>query len=168
VNSTIQHEAETLLGKEKKLLDQLNELKQKLPNATKAKRLSWGLDTKNYERLLRKADEQYEKIRALTEDISIIAKNTKMPEEFIAKIKNHVFYDIHELRNGEVRRFYADANMAAAWERLIDNNFLQNDLLLLQHEYAEAIVTRGLNIQPGLAHDIINTLYDWNNSLLKG
>lgn len=164
--NTIQHEAETLLAKDAKLLDQLNKLKS--PNTTKAKRLSWGLDTKNYERLLRKADEQYEKIRALTDDIAIIAKNTGIPEGFIEKVKNHIFYDIHELRSGELRRFYADANMAAAWERLIDNNFLQNDLLLLQHEYAEAVVTHGLNIQPGLAHDIVDKIYDWNNSLLKG
>lgn len=58
-------------------------------------------------------------------------------------------------------RFFPDADMAAAWKRLIDGNFVYSDLLLLQHEYAEALIIDGT----GPSHAFVDKLYNWKDSL---
>lgn len=99
------------------------------------------------------APKRYEEIRALKDDVQMIAKNTGMQEFKIQRIKNHVFYDEHILRTGEIGRFGADPEMASAWDRLYKGDFIQNDLQLLEHEYFESKFEKLFKVDSGLAHD---------------
>jgi len=83
------------------------------------------------------ADDSYNIIRKLTDDISIISKNTGIPAFKIQKIKNHLFLKRHLLDRG-LERFDSDPAIAEAWYRLINNQFDSNDLKLLEHEYFES------------------------------
>lgn len=81
--------------------------------------------------------------------------------DVIERIKKHVFLENHILHNG-IGKFAPDADMAAAWKRLIDNTFTQTDLLFLQHEYAESFIMNGLDIAWREAHDRVNQMYNWD------
>jgi len=83
------------------------------------------------------ADDTYNIIRELGEDISLISKNTAIPAFKIRKIKNHIFFKQHLLDRG-LERFDSDPAIAEAWYRLINNQFDSNDLKLLEHEYFES------------------------------
>ncbi|HEY2566589.1 MAG TPA: hypothetical protein VGH95_02610 [Candidatus Aquirickettsiella sp.] len=87
----------------------------------------------------RQAAEFYESIRSNPSnmDVSLISKNVGMPEFQVQRIKQHLFYDTHKLDTG-VGRFSPDIEIADAWTRLQNGNFVKHDLQLLQHEYFEA------------------------------
>ena len=70
-------------------------------------------------------------------DVMIIAKNSGMLEFQVQRIKQHLFHDTHILDTG-VGRFAPDIEIADAWTRLQNGNFVKEDLQLLQHEYYEA------------------------------
>ncbi len=57
-------------------------------------------------------------------------------EQKIDKIKNHVFISEHELLTGR-KRFDPSYEMAQSWQRLINGDFKEQDIVLLKHEYAE-------------------------------
>lgn len=84
-----------------------------------------------------KADDTYNIIRELTDDISLISKNTGIPTFKIQKIKNHLFFKQHILDRG-LDRFDSDPAIAEAWYRLVNNQFGSDDLKLLEHEYFES------------------------------
>jgi len=106
----------------------------------------------------------YESIRATTDDITGIVKNTGISEGIIKQIKQNVFFDEHILIDG-IKRFAPQADMAAAWQRLMCGNFVHSDLLLLQHEYAESLIMKGLQIAYDPAHAFVDKLYNWKNAL---
>lgn len=120
------------------------------------------------ERIYLKAEEKaqsfYEAIRKSSADIKKIANNTGIPEQIIEKIKNHVFYDKHLLDSG-LSRFSPDIDMADAWQRLIDGNFVHSDLILLQHELIESSVLSNRNITARLGHELTNEVCNWEKSL---
>ncbi|MHC5216544.1 pre-toxin TG domain-containing protein [Enterococcus sp. LJL128] len=84
-----------------------------------------------------KAEDRYNDIRKLNDDIQKIADNTNLPKEKIQRIKGHVFFNEHTLDH-KIGVFDANPDMADAWERLIKGEFTQNDLVLLEHEYFES------------------------------
>lgn len=110
-------------------------------------------------------DAFYSKIRTATNDTTMISKNTNIPEDIIQRIKSHLFLEEHILRDGRVSRFDIDEDIAAAWERLIDNRYVRSDLILLQHEYAEACKMNGMDVAYDVAHPVVNKLYHWEDSL---
>ena len=59
------------------------------------------------------ADESYNTIRELIDDISLISKNTGIPTFKIEKIKNHLFFKRHILDRG-LERFDSDPAIAEA------------------------------------------------------
>ena len=79
------------------------------------------------------AQKMYEGIRNSTDDVAKIAKNTGISEQRIQRIKEHVFYNEHNLEYG-VGRLPPDYEMAEAWNRLKFGKFNQNDMELLNHE----------------------------------
>ena len=111
----------------------------------------------------------------MKDDITKIAQNTNVPEEIITKIKEHVFYNAHDLIRDikdnipvmGIERFDANHNISAAWNRLIEGNFSSVDILLLRHEYAEAILMYELKMPYSAAHVIANKYYNWDGSLLR-
>lgn len=113
------------------------------------------------------AEDYYTKIRNIKTDIKEISKNTGWSEASIEKIKNHVFYNKHILREGNISLLNADYNMAVAWQRLINGNYEDRDILLLKHEYLESIIENRYKMSNEEAHVITTKTHDWYGQLIK-
>lgn len=72
-----------------------------------------------------------------SEDIKIIAKNTGLSEARIQRIKEHLFFNEHQLRYSK-GVFDADPLIAESWKRLEVGTFTSSDLQLLNHELFES------------------------------
>lgn len=97
------------------------------------------------DRAQKHADMYYEEIRKRTSDVQAIARNTDYTVAQIAKIKNYLFYEQHDLEDG-YKRFDPSFEIATSWQRLIDNKILPHDLTLLQHELMELdLVANGMS-----------------------
>ncbi|WP_318581351.1 hypothetical protein [Clostridium botulinum] len=107
------------------------------------------------------SDEYYKKIRESKDDIGKISNNTKWTKNSITKIKDHIFYNEHILRNGNRGLLDSDYDMAIAWQRLIDGNLKERDILLLKHEYLESILEKKYNLSNAEAHKRTTKLHDW-------
>ena len=80
----------------------------------------------------------YESVRHMKTDVKRIAKNTGISEQDISLIKHFLFEEQHDLEENEIRRFFADYDIAQSWQRLIDGKNIQpHDLTLLRHELLE-------------------------------
>ena len=79
----------------------------------------------------------YGLVRAMSTDVSRIAKNTGFPESLIQKIKNFVFLEEHDLGGPVPERFAPSFAMAQSWQRLISGNPEPHDITLLLHEQME-------------------------------
>lgn len=99
------------------------------------------------------ADNQYEVIRKCVDDVEKIAANVKWPQYRIKRIKKHLFHDDHMLKDG-IGKFGSDVEIAAAWDRLILGDFIENDMALLRHEYFESKVERLFKTDYSIAHKI--------------
>ena len=104
---------------------------------------SWPLCSFNSVRATLKADEEaakfYEMVRSNPSniDVDLISKNSGMPVFQVQRIKQHLFFDTHQLASG-VERFAPDIEITDAWMRLHRGTFVKQDIDLLQHEYFEA------------------------------
>ena len=109
----------------------------------------------------------YGLVRSMKTDCRRIASNTGFREEDIRRIKNHVFYEKHELYDGEFGRFYPSYSMARSWQRLIEGkNILEQDVILLNHEFLESIlVSEGYSCRE--AHDKTELIYNYS-AFVKG
>ncbi|BDR67212.1 hypothetical protein K144312032_14400 [Clostridium tetani] len=107
------------------------------------------------------SDEYYKKIRESKDDIDKISNNTEWTKNSITQIKDHIFYSEHILRNGSRGLLDSDYDMAIAWQRLIDGNFKERDILLLKHEYLESILEKKYNLSNAEAHKRTTKLHDW-------
>lgn len=108
------------------------------------------------------ADLYYNNIRKNNEDIAVIAKNVVMSEMFIRRVKQHLFYNEHDLDDGR-QRFYPDYNIAVAWQRLIDGEFEERDIILLRHEHLESSLEKRYNLKYSDAHELANKKYNWQS-----
>lgn len=113
----------------------------------------------------KKAAEQYEKYSRV-DDSELIAKNTGFTVEEIRRIRNHVFYEKHDLDSG-YKRFDPDYDMAVAWKRLQEGKYLPRDITLLKHELLENQLEKEYNISAREAHEITQKTYNWVEQLLK-
>ena len=82
------------------------------------------------------AVQYYESVRHMTTDTQKISAETGISRDKIDKIKNHVFITEHDLLTGH-KRFDPSYDMAQSWQRLINGDFKEQDIVLLKHEYAE-------------------------------
>lgn len=112
------------------------------------------------------AIEYYEKIRKRNDDIEIISKNTKFSYNDVLAVKNHVFINNHILDCGE-NRFYPSYDMAIAWQRLINGEYEERDILLLNHELLESKVEKAYNLTYREAHNIADKQYPWDATIKK-
>ena len=81
---------------------------------------------------------------------------------------NHVFNDIHILKDGE-SLFHPEINMAESWERLITGKDIQShDLILLKHERLEHdyMYVRG-NMDYDTAHAKTDETYNYGKALTR-
>lgn len=79
----------------------------------------------------------YEEVRHRTTDVERIAKATGFSIEEIDGIKHFLFIDVHDLGEGEVRRFDPNFMIAESWQRLADGKPLPHDITLIRHELLE-------------------------------
>ena len=84
------------------------------------------------------AERFYEEIRKRTSDVAAIARNTGIPAGDVARVKQHIFVDTHDLGDEAPERFTPDYDMAISWQRLIEGaNIQEMDIVLLRHEMLE-------------------------------
>ena len=132
---------------------------------------------KNAIQAIKWAEEAYSRFRASDADIPDIARNLATVDrpsggkgfsvEEIQQIKQHLMFDEHLLDDydgGHYRsRFDPDEDIAEAWIRLRSGEFIDADLVLLEHELAESNYMRA---HPEAtyreAHEHANSLYNWS------
>ena len=88
------------------------------------------------------AEKIYDSIRECDTDICDVAENLGFKADNIKNVKDHVFYNEHDLdRYGpdeiEHKRFDATLEQALAWKRLETGTFTQDDVTWIKHECAE-------------------------------
>lgn len=107
----------------------------------------------------------YGLVRSMKTDCRRIARNTGFREKDIRRIKNHVFYEEHELYDGIFGRFHPSYYMAQSWQRLIDGRAIQErDIILLNHEFLESVLmAEGLDYDS--AHEATEQLYNYRVTL---
>jgi hypothetical protein len=112
----------------------------------------------------RHANLYYEAIRNRTSDSDVknIAANVNWPENVVRGIKRHVFLEEHNLDGVGVGRFVPDYEIAQAWDRLIQGNQTELDVLLLNHERLELRLMRRYGWDAEAAHIAANTRYNWS------
>ena len=108
------------------------------------------------------AIKQYDEILQIAENTSAIANRYQVSIEDILRAKDHAF------GSGVSKYgFVPDAEMAAAWKRIIAGNATDVDEILLRHEILESsLVSQG--IAQVDAHKIANETYNWAKALLGG
>ena len=112
-----------------------------------------------------KAAEQYE-LYSKVDDSELIAKNTGFTVEEIQQIRSHVFFEKHDLDDG-YKRFDPDYDMAVAWKRLQNGDYLPRDITLLRHELLESKLEKEYNITAREAHELTQEKYNWAKQLMK-
>lgn len=113
------------------------------------------------------APNKWEEIRATTDDVCAISRNTGMPEQKINEIKKHLFYNKHHLARGYLQ-FDPDSEIASAWDRLCQGDYIKNDLILLEHEYYELEFEKRFNTTYEIAHEAaIKAGYYWKPPTLE-
>ena len=117
------------------------------------------------------AEEIYDSIRECDTDICDIAENLGFKADNIKNVKDHVFYNEHNLdryRRDEIehKRFDATLEQALAWKRLEDGIHTQDDIEWIKHECAERHHQLKHDSGYSEAHERAQSRYDrypWEN-----
>ena len=117
------------------------------------------------------AEEIYDSIRECDTDICDIAENLGFKADNIKNVKDHVFYNEHDLdRYGpdeiEHKRFDATLEQALAWKRLETGTHTQDDVTWIKHECAERHHELKYDSGYSEAHERAQSRYDgypWEN-----
>ena len=161
-------QAAQLIWKKSKDLKILQErIKQLIPKMKKTKIGSFLDKISSAEEMLecdKKAEILYHTIRKSIDDVNKISKNLNLPQKIILQIKKHIFFEDHILNNG-IGKFPADLDMARAWQRLVNGNFVKSDLRLLLHEFSESLIMNGKEVSWSIAHPLANKFSNWEQNL---
>jgi hypothetical protein len=117
------------------------------------------------------ADQFYESIRKCDTDICDIAENLGFKADNIKNVKDHVFYNEHDLdRYGpdqiERKQFDPNLEQALAWKRLETGTHTQDDVTWVKHECAERHHELKYGSGYNEAHNRAQTRFDgapWEN-----
>ena len=112
----------------------------------------------NDERAVRFAEIFYNEVKFHTKDCEKISKVTGVPENYIRKIKNYLFY---------TDSFVPDCAIAQSWQRLENGKHIKpHDLTLIHHELYEMEIKRE---NPGtehyVAHEIATKKYNYQKEV---
>lgn len=100
------------------------------------------------------ADALYDTIRA-TDDVADIARHSGIPQFQVQRVKDHLFFNTHQLDDG-IRRFDADPLIGNAWKRFQGGTHTPADIQLFQHELFEAKFEGIFRTNYRTAHDAAN------------
>ena len=117
------------------------------------------------------ADQMYDSIRKSDMDICDIAQNLGFKADNIKNVKDHVFYNEHDLdRYGpdqiERKQFDPNLQQALAWKRLETGTYTQDDVTWIKHECAERHHELKYGLGYNEAHNRAQTRFDgapWEN-----
>lgn len=117
------------------------------------------------------ADQIYDSIRESDTDICDIAQNLGFKADNIKNVKDHVFYNEHDLdRYGpdqiERKQFDPNLQQALAWKRLETGTHTQDDITWIKHECAEQHHELKYGSGYNEAHNRAQTRFDgapWEN-----
>ena len=99
-------------------------------------------------------------------DVSKIAKTTGFTQKQIQEVKDYIFYDKHDLGNGEPERFKPDFMMAQSWQRLIAGSPEKHDITLIRHEVMEKeLIKQGMTQEE--AHILTSKKYNYGKEALE-
>lgn len=160
---------ENTLNKNKEYSDsskQLNKLKEKTPDTKIKDHWEENINIETIEKLDLRAKNLYENIRNNKTDILDTAKNLNLKQGIVEKVKNHVFYNKHNLHNGR-QRLSPDLNIAETWQRIVDNKFSRTDIEWFLHEFCESILTEAHpEAQHSLLHEFASQIHNWSELLI--
>lgn len=105
----------------------------------------------------------YDEVRAMSTDIYKISENTGFAIEDIAKIKNYIFTEYHNLSTG-YKRFEPNFVMALSWQRLMQGDYKPHDITLLRHELMELDLVNNGMAQDN-AHILAQKKYNYNKEV---
>ena len=106
------------------------------------------------------AERYYGLVRKMKSDVSRIATNTGFSETEIARVKQYLFLEEHNLGYGRVSRFDPDYAIAQSWQRLIAGKPEKHDITLLQHEILESNLVKS-GISQDQAHRTASKIYNY-------
>lgn len=108
------------------------------------------------------AEQYYQTVRKLKNDVKRISENTGYDEEIIQSIKEFIFLNKHDLGDGELRYFDPSFEMAQSWQRLIEGkNIKPHDLTLIKHEIMERDLMRA-GFSQDEAHRRASNVYNYS------
>ena len=99
--------------------------------------------------------------------VNKISKNTGLSKRFVTEVYEHVFINKHLLDSG-YKKFYPSYNMSVSFQRLMQGNYNDADILLLHHEHLERALEKRYNLTNRQAHNYAKTKYDYFETFRKG
>jgi hypothetical protein len=129
-----------------------------------------GMNAQKYEKLELETTNKYEALCHTNTDVEKIASNTGISKETIKKVKDHVFNNEHirlDHRTSQevIGKFDTNVDMIQAWERLQSGNYMDADLELIKHEFAESLLMGNCQVEYSEAHQIADMFFNWFKSL---
>lgn len=99
--------------------------------------------------------------------VNKISKNTGLSKRFVTEVYEHVFINKHLLDSG-YKKFYPSYNMSVSFQRLMQGNYNDADILLLHHEHLERALEKRYHLTNRQAHNYAKTKYDYFETFRKG
>ena len=99
--------------------------------------------------------------------VNKISKNTGLSKRFVAEVYDHVFVDKHRLDDG-YKKVYPSYYMAVSFQRLLQGDYNDADIILLHHEHIERAVEKKYNLTMRQAHDLIEKKYNYSETFMEG
>ena len=75
--------------------------------------------------------------------VNKISKNTGLSKRFVAEVYDHVFVDKHRLEKKK-KKVYPNYYMAVSFQRLLQGDYNDADIILLHHEHIERAVEKSI------------------------
>lgn len=123
---------------------------------------SGGILDKSPEEKEAYAKRAYEEIRKKNakSDIEKVAKSSGLTKSEVRKVRNHLFFEKHNLEKGFMR-FDESAEIANAWEALEQGRPSDLDIILLKHELEELTIMKKYGYDYKVAHLMADRKYPW-------
>lgn len=98
--------------------------------------------------------------------VSRIAQNASISKKSAQAIYDHVFINDHVFKDGEVRAFDPDYDMAESFRRILEGkNIKPHDLVMIKHENLELNLMKKYNMVYEDAHELANRKHNYQNAL---
>jgi len=136
--------------------------------ASGATRTDWD-DEKAYFPDEEKAQKMYHEFIERKEEpqVARVAENTGYSKDTVQQVYDHMFTGKHKFKEGPVRQFDPDYDMAQSWQNLLSKNgknIKKSDILMLNHELFESILMKdGLTYND--AHGKTSEIYDYASAI---